>query len=83
MGGLLARSSCPSPSRRRYRFLIVYILQDTPQQQNGYDCGVFTCQFLEALSRGEEEFGFTQDNMSYLRRKMVWEIGHVKLRDDP
>ena len=57
--------------------------QDTPQQENGYDCGVFTCQFLESLSRGEESFAFTQANMPYLRRKMVWEIGHVKLRDDP
>ncbi|EIW64905.1 cysteine proteinase [Trametes versicolor FP-101664 SS1] len=59
-----------------------YTLPDTPQQENGYDCGVFTCQFLEALSRGEESFPFTQANMKYLRRKMVWEIGHAKLRDD-
>ncbi|OBZ79009.1 Sentrin-specific protease 1 [Grifola frondosa] len=59
-----------------------YTLSDTPQQENGYDCGVFTCQFLEALSRGEEMFPFTQSNMPYLRRRMVWEIGHVKLRDD-
>ena len=57
--------------------------QNTPQQENGYDCGVFTCQFLEALSRGEEDFAFTQANMPYLRRKMVWEIGHAKLRDEP
>ncbi|TBU64827.1 cysteine proteinase [Dichomitus squalens] len=60
-----------------------YTLPNTPQQENGYDCGVFTCQFLESLSRGEESFAFTQHNMPYLRRKMVWEIGHVKLRDDP
>ncbi|KAI0359160.1 cysteine proteinase [Trametes cingulata] len=60
-----------------------YILPDTPQQENGYDCGVFTCQFLEALSRGEEDFPFSQANMPYLRRKMVWEIGHAKLRDEP
>ncbi|OCH96573.1 cysteine proteinase [Obba rivulosa] len=59
-----------------------YTLPDTPQQENGYDCGVFTCQFLEALSRGEESFVFTQANMPYLRRRMVWEIGHGKLRDD-
>ena len=57
-------------------------LQNTPQQENGYDCGVFTCQFLESLSRGEEQFAFTQANMPYLRRKMVWEIGHVQLRVD-
>lgn len=60
----------------------VATLQDTPQQENGYDCGVFTCQFLESLSRGEERFAFTQANMMYIRRRMIWEIGHAKLRDD-
>jgi len=54
----------------------------TPQQENGFDCGVFTCQFLEALSRGEESFIFSQKDMPYLRRRMVWEIGHAALRDD-
>ena len=58
--------------------------QTTPAQENGYDCGVFTCQFLQALSRGEEDdFGFTQVDMPYLRRRMIWEIGNAKLRDDP
>ncbi|KAK7463847.1 hypothetical protein VKT23_007183 [Stygiomarasmius scandens] len=60
-----------------------YTLNDTPQQENGYDCGVFTCQFLESLSRGEESFNFTQKDIPYLRRKMVWEIGNARLRDDP
>ncbi|KAH9921976.1 cysteine proteinase [Epithele typhae] len=60
-----------------------YVLPDTPQQENGYDCGVFTCQFLESLSRGEETFDFTQKNMPYLRRKMVWEIGGTRLREEP
>ncbi|KAL4069400.1 cysteine proteinase [Scleroderma citrinum] len=52
--------------------------QDTPQQENGYDCGVFTCQFLESLSRGEESFNFTQRDMNYFRRRMIWEIAHTK-----
>ncbi|KAJ3893739.1 cysteine proteinase [Lentinula edodes] len=60
-----------------------YILKDTPQQENGYDCGVFTCQFLESLSRGEETFNFSQDDIPYLRRRMIWEIGHSTLRTDP
>jgi len=55
--------------------------ESTPQQENGYDCGVFTCQFLEALSRGEETFNFSQKDMRYLRRRMIWEIGNAKLRD--
>ncbi|KAF6766191.1 cysteine proteinase [Ephemerocybe angulata] len=54
----------------------------TPQQDNGYDCGVFTCQFLESLSRGEDDFVFTQEDMPYLRRRMVWEIAHTRLRND-
>ncbi|KAG2075207.1 cysteine proteinase [Suillus decipiens] len=57
--------------------------EDTPQQENGYDCGVFTCQFLESLSRGEEEFHFSQRDMAYLRRRMIWEIGHAKFLDGP
>jgi len=58
------------------------LYEDTPQQENGYDCGVFTCQFLESLSRGEETFNFSQANMPYLRRRMIWEIGNGKLRDE-
>ncbi|KAH7918362.1 cysteine proteinase [Leucogyrophana mollusca] len=58
-----------------------YDPEDTPQQENGYDCGVFTCQFLESLSRGEEFFNFTQKDMPYLRRRMIWEIGNAKFLD--
>ncbi|CAL1696467.1 unnamed protein product [Somion occarium] len=60
-----------------------YEMEDIPQQENGFDCGVFTCQFLESLSRGEERFPFRQRNMPYLRRRMIWEIGHARLRDSP
>ncbi|KAL0579803.1 hypothetical protein V5O48_002214 [Marasmius crinis-equi] len=60
-----------------------YTLDDTPQQENGYDCGVFTCQFLESLSRGEESFNFTQSDIPYLRRRMIWEIGNARLKDVP
>ncbi|KAH0838567.1 cysteine proteinase [Lanmaoa asiatica] len=56
---------------------------DTPQQENGYDCGVFTCQFLEALSRGEGTFNFSQRDMAYIRRRMIWEIGYAKFIDVP
>lgn len=44
-----------------------------PQQLNGYDCGVFTCSFMENLSR-DIPFGFSQDNMNEIRRRMVFEI---------
>lgn len=54
-----------------------------PQQENGYDCGIFTCQVLEALSRGEvvNEFAFGQKDMPYLRNRMAWEIGSAKMMD--
>jgi len=57
-----------------------YHMEDVPQQENGYDCGVFTCHFLEAASRGQEVFAFTQKDMPYLRRRMIWELGNAKLR---
>jgi len=56
-------------------------MQDAPQQENGYDCGVFTCQFMESLSRGEEFFNFTQRDMDYFRKRMIWEIAHAKFLD--
>ncbi|KAG7450262.1 cysteine proteinase [Guyanagaster necrorhizus] len=59
-----------------------YTLKDTPQQENGYDCGVFTCQFLQSLSKGEESFNFSQADIPYLRRRMILEIGQASLGDD-
>ncbi|KAK0208494.1 hypothetical protein DFS33DRAFT_1303966 [Desarmillaria ectypa] len=56
--------------------------KDTPQQENGYDCGVFTCQFLQYLSKGEESFNFSQADIPYLRRRMILEIGQASLGDD-
>ncbi|KJA14230.1 hypothetical protein HYPSUDRAFT_150660, partial [Hypholoma sublateritium FD-334 SS-4] len=54
----------------------------TPRQENCCDGGVFTCQYMEAISRGEDHFYFSQQDIPYLRRRMIWEIGNVKLRDD-
>ncbi|KAH7104166.1 cysteine proteinase [Auriculariales sp. MPI-PUGE-AT-0066] len=56
--------------------------EDAPGQENCYDCGVFTCQFLESISRGENKFNFLQKDMPYLRRRMVCEIGRAALLDD-
>ncbi len=54
-------------------------LKDTPRQDNYYDCGVFACQFLETISRGEDQFLFSQKDIPYLRRRMIWEIGKAQL----
>ena len=62
--------------------------ENTPQQNNGFDCGVFTCMFMNCLSKGLDVdnavngFGFNQDNMSYLRKKLIIEIGTCKFIQD-
>ncbi|KAG8857660.1 Smt3-specific protease [Tulasnella sp. 330] len=58
-----------------------FYTEEMPQQENGYDCGMFVCMVMEALSRGEEvdEFVFDQKNMPYLRQRVAWEIGREKL----
>ncbi|GAA5974112.1 hypothetical protein JCM11641_003443 [Rhodosporidiobolus odoratus] len=53
--------------------------EDRPEQGNGYDCGIFTCSFMESLSREVTGFDFTQDNMDYLRQKVVLTIDQGKL----
>lgn len=46
---------------------------DYPQQENEYDCGVFTCMAAEFLSRNQP-IVFKQENMQYFRKKMILEI---------
>ncbi|KAI1309979.1 SUMO1 sentrin specific peptidase 1 [Mortierella claussenii] len=48
--------------------------KEIPTQRNGFDCGVFTCTFIEFKSRGADDFGFSQDNMPYLRKKITLNI---------
>ena len=49
-----------------------------PQQMNGSDCGMFACKFAEYLSRGAD-ITFTQDDMPYFRRRMIYEIVAAKI----
>ncbi|XP_014238396.1 sentrin-specific protease 1-like [Trichogramma pretiosum] len=53
-------------------------LKDIPQQMNGSDCGVFSCTFAEYVS-ANKEFNFSQDDMPYFRKKMIYEILTTKL----
>ncbi|CAH2353735.1 hypothetical protein CLIB1423_12S01772 [[Candida] railenensis] len=48
-------------------------LMDSPQQSNGYDCGVFTCTSAFFVS-GRKPLNFSQKDMKLLRRKMAYEI---------
>jgi len=49
-----------------------------PTQQNGFDCGVFTCTMAEYLSR-DMPLLFSQEDMPVIRRRMAYEIGTGKL----
>uniref|UniRef100_A0AC34R3D4 Ubiquitin-like protease family profile domain-containing protein n=1 Tax=Panagrolaimus sp. JU765 TaxID=591449 RepID=A0AC34R3D4_9BILA len=51
---------------------------DIPTQQNGSDCGMFSCKFGEYASR-RAEIDFSQKNMPYFRQRMVYEICQQQL----
>lgn len=48
-------------------------VRNIPQQENGSDCGVFSCMYAEFVTRNRP-IVFTQANMQYFRMKMVYEI---------
>lgn len=48
-------------------------MDNIPQQMNGSDCGMFSCTFAEFITRNAKPT-FKQDDMPYLRKKMVVEI---------
>lgn len=50
----------------------------TPQQLNGYDCGVFTCQCARYLAR-KRGLLYGQKDMKTIRRRMAYEIISKKL----
>ncbi|KAL5007258.1 hypothetical protein ScPMuIL_016064 [Solemya velum] len=54
------------------------IAQGVPQQMNGSDCGMFACKYAEYITRGAK-ITFSQGNMPYFRRRMVYEIITKKL----
>jgi sentrin-specific protease 1 len=46
----------------------------TPQQSNGYDCGVFTCVFANYVSQ-DKNFDFNQTHITnYFRKKFILNI---------
>ncbi|CAN8231921.1 unnamed protein product [Cochlearia groenlandica] len=48
-------------------------VEDLPQQQNGYDCGVFMLKYIDFFSRGLE-LCFSQEHMPYFRLRTAKEI---------
>ena len=51
----------------------IKIMKNIPQQLNGSDCGMFVCKFAEFISR-DAAFTFSQQDMPYFRKRMMWEI---------
>ncbi|KAF0687972.1 Aste57867_20353 [Aphanomyces stellatus] len=49
---------------------LVATTENTPQQGNSHDCGVFTCMFADYLSR-DEPLSFSQRDMKFFRKRMV------------
>ncbi|EFA81103.1 sentrin/SUMO-specific protease [Heterostelium album PN500] len=49
-----------------------YTPKDIPVQQNGYDCGVFTCKFADYTARGLP-LDFTQKDITLSRKIMILE----------
>ncbi|KAG2263360.1 hypothetical protein Bca4012_014415 [Brassica carinata] len=54
-------------------------VEDLPQQQNGYDCGMFMLKYIDFFSRGLGLY-FSQEHMPYFRLRTVKEI--LRLRAD-
>lgn len=57
---------------------LIESVRNVPQQNNGSDCGVFSCMFAEFICR-DREITFSQSNMDYFRHKMILEIVQGKL----
>jgi len=51
------------------------VKQDTniPLQTNSYDCGAFVCAYAHCLA-ASSVFSFTQEDISFIRRRMVSEL---------
>jgi len=57
---------------------VVWKKGETPQQQNGSDCGVFMTRTADYLAR-DAVLDFSQQDMPYLRRRMVLEVLRTSL----
>ncbi|ETW01166.1 hypothetical protein H310_06766 [Aphanomyces invadans] len=60
---------------------LVATTNDTPQQGNSFDCGVFTCMFADFLSR-DLPLTFSQRDMKFYRRRMVLRMVQGSIPED-
>lgn len=57
--------------------------ETTPQQENGFDCGMYVLRFAEQLSRNCLSFNIPQHEMPIYRQLIVWEIVTNQLYSPP
>jgi sentrin-specific protease 1 len=68
----------PTADPRNFEGYTIEPRVECPNQQNGYDCGVFTCTAVDYMARGKS-LDYSQADMPILRRRMAWEILKGKL----
>lgn len=69
------KKKCPLPDADEWE--LVHTTRDTPQQRNGFDCGVFTCMFADFLSK-ECPLVFSQEHITQCRERIVLSIMNGK-----
>ncbi|XP_049848276.1 sentrin-specific protease 1-like [Schistocerca gregaria] len=70
------KSASPRPEPEKWKDYIPKI----PYQQNGSDCGVFVCMYMDCISRNAP-FNFSQADMPKIRRHMLLSIVSNKCLD--
>jgi len=66
-----AKKGCPLPDEDKWE--LVTCTEDTPFQQNGYDCGVFTCMYSDFLSK-DCPLKFSQHHITQCRQRIALSI---------
>ena len=77
----MAKKGCPLPDADEW--VLVESTPDTPQQLNGFECGVFMCMFCDFLSMGYP-LTFTQEHITRCRQLIALSIMNgVRSPSDP
>eukprot|EP00548_Thalassiothrix_antarctica_P018930 CAMPEP_0194187994 /NCGR_PEP_ID=MMETSP0154-20130528/53139_1 /TAXON_ID=1049557 /ORGANISM="Thalassiothrix antarctica, Strain L6-D1" /LENGTH=524 /DNA_ID=CAMNT_0038908091 /DNA_START=51 /DNA_END=1625 /DNA_ORIENTATION=- len=67
----LDKKKIPLPGKDEWK--LVPTQNDTPRQENGFDCGVFTCMFADFLSN-DCPLLFTQEHITQCRERIALSI---------
>ena len=60
----------------------LFIEKKIPKQTNGFDCGIFVCEYAEHISR-KADFNFSQNDTYVIRERIKTEIMLGTLIPDP